>query len=224
MDPTRGTSVEPGSPDASPPATDAPADAPHVAPAPDPAVTPDVAPAPAAAPPADVDIGRRRFFRQFAGELVQTAATMAGAAQALQRASAEAAAGILDPATGAGMLAGFVEEEPAGAAAAGGPTGFRTPFREGPGVLYLIDQRRLPDVLLEIENRSAGEVAYSMRTMIVRGAPALGQVAAIGLALSRRAGPRVAAVRPARDAARRRQRPRPVAPDRGERRAGRSTG
>jgi methylthioribose-1-phosphate isomerase len=108
---------------------------------------------------------------------------MAGAAQALQRASAEAAAGILDPATGAGMLAGFVEEEP-GAAAPSGPTGFRTPFREGPGVLYLIDQRRLPDVLLEIENRSAGEVAYSMRTMIVRGAPALGQVAAIGLALS----------------------------------------
>ena len=65
-----------------------------------------------------MDLGRRRFFRQFAGELVQTAATMAGAAQALQRASAEAAAGILDPATGAGMLAGFVEEEPAAAAAA----------------------------------------------------------------------------------------------------------
>ncbi len=107
---------------------------------------------------------------------------MAGAAQALQRASAEAAAGILDPATGAGMLSGFVEEE--APAAAIGPTGFRTPFREGPGVLYLIDQRRLPDTLLEVENRSAGEVAYSMRTMIVRGAPALGQVAAIGLALS----------------------------------------
>ena len=151
-------------------------------PAPDPAPTPDLPPA-AATAPADVDLGRRRFFRQFAGELVQTAATMAGAAQALQRASAEAAAGILDPATGAGMLAGFVEEEPA-AASGRGPTGFRTPFREGAGVLYLIDQRRLPDALLEIEYRSAGEVAYSMRTMIVRGAPALGQVAAIGLALS----------------------------------------
>ena len=41
---------------------------------------------------------------------------MAGAAQALQRASAEAAAGILDPATGAGMLSGFVEEEAPAAA------------------------------------------------------------------------------------------------------------
>ena len=183
MDPTRGTSAEPGSPpDASPRASDAIADAPVPAAdaaAADAAAATDAAPA----PPEGVDLGRRRFFRQFAGELVQTAATMAGAAQALQRASAEAAAGILDPATGAGMLSGFVEEEPA-ATAATGPTGFRTPFREGPGVLYLIDQRRLPDTLLEIENRSAGEVAYSMRTMIVRGAPALGQVAAIGLALS----------------------------------------
>ena len=43
--------------------------------------------------PEPVDLGRRRFFRQFAGELVQTAATMAGAAQAIQRASVEAAAG-----------------------------------------------------------------------------------------------------------------------------------
>ncbi|HET9613581.1 MAG TPA: hypothetical protein VFP22_02115, partial [Candidatus Limnocylindrales bacterium] len=43
-------------------------------------------------------LARRRFFRQFAGELIQTAATVAGAAQALQRASAEAAGAILDPA------------------------------------------------------------------------------------------------------------------------------
>ncbi len=39
-------------------------------------------------PGADVDLGRRGFFRAFAGELFQTAATVAGAAQALQRASA----------------------------------------------------------------------------------------------------------------------------------------
>ncbi len=165
MDPTRGTSAE--SPGGSPP-TDTAAD---------PATPPPDAP-PA---PEGVDLGRRRFFRQFAGEIVQTAATMAGAAQALQRASAEAAAGILDPATGAGMLAGFVEEEPT---APTGPTGFRTPFREGPGVLYLIDQRRLPDALVEVENRTAGEVAFSLREMIIRGAPAMGQAAAIGLALS----------------------------------------
>ena len=50
--------------------------------------------------------------------------------------------------------------------------------------LYLIDQRRLPDALIEVENRSAGEVAFAIREMVVRGAPAIGQVAAIGLAMS----------------------------------------
>jgi methylthioribose-1-phosphate isomerase len=149
--------------------------------------TPDTVPsgeAPEATPsttePTPVDLGRRRFFRQFAGEIVQTAATVAGAAQALQRASAEAAAGILDPETSAAML-GLADEAPTEPSA---PTGFRTPFREDGGSLFLIDQRRLPDVLVEVENRSAGEVAYSIREMIVRGAPAIGQVAAIGLAMS----------------------------------------
>jgi methylthioribose-1-phosphate isomerase len=127
-----------------------------------------------------VDLGRRRFFRQFAGEIVQTAATVAGAAQALQRASAEAAAGILDPDAGAAIL-GLTDVAPTAPTA---PTGFRTPFREDGGILYLIDQRQLPDVLVEVENKSAGEVAYSIREMIVRGAPAIGQVAAIGLAMS----------------------------------------
>jgi len=127
----------------------------------------------------EVDLGRRRFFRQFAGEIIQTAATMAGAAQALQRASAEAAGAILDP-DGGSALAGLQAEfagEPA-------PRGFRTPFREDGDVLYLIDQRHLPDALVEYDCRSAGEVAFAIREMIVRGAPAIGQVAAIGLAMT----------------------------------------
>lgn len=126
-----------------------------------------------------VDLGRRRFFRQFAGDIIQTAATMAGAAQALQRASAEAAGALLDPGGGS-ALAGLQAEfagEPA-------PRGFRTPFREDGDVLYLIDQRHLPDALVEYDCRSAGEVAFAIREMIVRGAPAIGQVAAIGLAMT----------------------------------------
>ncbi len=51
-------------------------------------------------------------------------------------------------------------------------------------MLYLVDQRRLPDELVEYQCRSAGEVAYAIREMVVRGAPAIGQVAAIGLAIS----------------------------------------
>jgi methylthioribose-1-phosphate isomerase len=128
------------------------------------------------------NLARRRFFRQFAGELIQTAATVAGAAQALQRASAEAAGAILDPPSAALRLDDAAQpSEPAPGAP---PTGFRTPFREGDGVLYLIDQRKLPDALVEVEVRNAPEAAAAIRQMVVRGAPAIGQVAAIGLALS----------------------------------------
>ncbi len=127
-----------------------------------------------------VDMGRRRFFRAFAGELIQTAATVAGAAQALQQASAEAAGAILNPEGTAARLATRPDDVPGVA----GASGFRTPFREDGGILYLIDQRRLPDELVEYPCRSAGEVAYAIREMVVRGAPALGQVAAIGLAMS----------------------------------------
>src|SRR4051812_39301814 len=134
----------------------------------------------------EVSIARRRFFRQFAGELFQTAATVAGAAQALQRASAEAAGAILDPA-GAEARFGAAATAPATPVASelpGAPTGFRTPFREDGGLLYLIDQRTLPDQLVEAEVRNAPEAATAIRQMVVRGAPAIGQVAAIGLALS----------------------------------------
>ena len=135
-------------------------------------------------PAAPTDVGRRRFFRSFAGEIFNTAATLAGAAQALQQISAEAAGAILNPAGSEILAESAVAGPDANPGAGVGPSGFRTPFREDDGVLYLIDQRRLPDALVEYPCRSAGEVAYAIREMIVRGAPAIGQVAAIGLALS----------------------------------------
>src|SRR4029079_12475970 len=110
----------------------------------------------------EVSLARRRFFRQFAGELIQTAATVAGAAQALQRASAEAAGAILDP-TSVAVLTGEVPPAPAGP-----PTGFRTPFREANGMLLVIDQRRLPDELVEVEVRNGPEAANAIRNMVVR--------------------------------------------------------
>src|SRR5439155_5203869 len=129
------------------------------------------------------NLARRRFFREFAGELFQTAATVAGAAQALQRASAEAAGAILDPVAAAARLESVAPPAPP-SPEGGPPTGFRTPFREGDGVLYVIDQRQLPDRLVEVDVHNAPEAARAIREMIVRGAPAIGQVAAIGLALS----------------------------------------
>lgn len=65
------------------------------------------------------------------------------------------------------------------------PTGFRTPFRfESDQVLLVIDQRTLPNALLELPVRSAHEGARVIREMAVRGAPAIGQVAGLSLALS----------------------------------------
>lgn len=54
---------------------------------------------------------------------------------------------------------------------------------DGPAVV-LLDQRRLPDEVVELRCSSAAEVADAIRTMAVRGAPAIGVAAAYGLALA----------------------------------------
>ena len=53
-----------------------------------------------------------------------------------------------------------------------------------PPRVVLLDQRRLPDEVVELECRSAGEVATAIATLAVRGAPAIGVAAAYGLALA----------------------------------------
>jgi methylthioribose-1-phosphate isomerase len=58
---------------------------------------------------------------------------------------------------------------------------------DGPKVV-LLDQRRLPDEEIELECRSAAEVATAIREMAVRGAPAIGVAAAYGLALAAERG------------------------------------
>jgi methylthioribose-1-phosphate isomerase len=50
--------------------------------------------------------------------------------------------------------------------------------------VVILDQRRLPDEVVELECRSAVEVADAIRTMAVRGAPAIGIAAAYGYALA----------------------------------------
>ncbi|MHB8469327.1 MAG: S-methyl-5-thioribose-1-phosphate isomerase [Gaiellaceae bacterium] len=54
---------------------------------------------------------------------------------------------------------------------------------DGPHVVVL-DQRRLPDEEVELVCSSAAEVAEAIRTLAVRGAPAIGVAAAYGLALA----------------------------------------
>ncbi|MGI0055354.1 MAG: S-methyl-5-thioribose-1-phosphate isomerase [Thermoplasmata archaeon] len=55
------------------------------------------------------------------------------------------------------------------------------------GVLHLIDQRRLPQRLVVRRLRHVEEVAEAIRTMAVRGAPAIGVAAGYGMALAARA-------------------------------------
>jgi methylthioribose-1-phosphate isomerase len=54
---------------------------------------------------------------------------------------------------------------------------------EGDAVV-LLDQRRLPDVVEEVRCESADAVAEAIKTMVVRGAPAIGVAAAYGIALA----------------------------------------
>src|ERR671919_2450646 len=50
--------------------------------------------------------------------------------------------------------------------------------------VVLLDQRRLPDELVELDCLSAADVAEAIRTLAIRGAPAIGVAAAYGLALA----------------------------------------
>ncbi|HEU5370865.1 MAG TPA: S-methyl-5-thioribose-1-phosphate isomerase [Gaiellaceae bacterium] len=51
-------------------------------------------------------------------------------------------------------------------------------------VVVLLDQRLLPGDVVEVRCATSGEVAEAIRTMVVRGAPAIGVAAAYGLALA----------------------------------------
>jgi methylthioribose-1-phosphate isomerase len=50
--------------------------------------------------------------------------------------------------------------------------------------VVLLDQRRLPDEAVDLVCTSSGEVAEAIRTLAVRGAPAIGVAAAMGYALA----------------------------------------
>ena len=56
------------------------------------------------------------------------------------------------------------------------------------GVLILLDQRVLPGVRRDVRCTNSAEVADAIRTMVVRGAPAIGITAAYGMALARMGG------------------------------------
>jgi methylthioribose-1-phosphate isomerase len=58
---------------------------------------------------------------------------------------------------------------------------------DGPKVV-LLDQRRVPDEVVELECRSVDELVVAIRELAIRGAPAIGVAAAYGLALAAKLG------------------------------------
>src|SRR5258706_730330 len=52
--------------------------------------------------------------------------------------------------------------------------------------IVMVDQRKLPGQEIYMRCRSAQDVARAIRTMVIRGAPAIGVAAAMGLALGMR--------------------------------------
>src|SRR3954447_5720284 len=54
--------------------------------------------------------------------------------------------------------------------------------------VVLLDQRRLPDEVVELECRTVPELADAIKTLAVRGAPAIGVAAAYGMALAQLRG------------------------------------
>src|SRR5918995_5206737 len=62
------------------------------------------------------------------------------------------------------------------------------PLRWQDGVLLVLDQRRLPSEEAWVRCRTAEQVADCIRSMVVRGAPAIGLAAAYGMALAAQAG------------------------------------
>ena len=135
------------------------------------------------------DLGRRRFFRQFAGEVATSVGSVLGAAQVLQQQSAEAAREL---------LAG---DEPAPVAAPPAPpptvpptqgalpdidaatAGYRAPLRWDGDVCWVVDQRRLPDILSDLEVRGAADAVTAINDAAITGGAVQAQLAAVTLAL-----------------------------------------
>ena len=135
------------------------------------------------------DPNRRRFFRQFAGDVMTSMSSVIGAAQLLQQESAAAArellgdadpeAAAVDPAIAGNGTAERVAPRAVPAAGAG----YRAAFRWDGDVCRVVDQRRLPDVLVDLEVVGAADGVAAVRDDAVVGSLAQAQLAAVTLAL-----------------------------------------
>ncbi|HEY3336164.1 MAG TPA: hypothetical protein VGK16_13110 [Candidatus Limnocylindrales bacterium] len=133
------------------------------------------------------DLGRRRFLRQFAGEVATSVGSVLGAAQVLQQQSADAARELLSgdepgaadtfTVAAAPRTAGALHDVDASTA------GYRAPLRWDGDVCWVVDQRRLPDVLSDLEVRGAADAVTAINDGAITGGAVQAQLAAVTLAL-----------------------------------------
>jgi methylthioribose-1-phosphate isomerase len=116
---------------------------------------------------------------------------VAGVANAVSQMPTNAAAGLMglglgDPQQGSARPAAgqSAARTPAPAPTSSAP--YRSPYRVDGDVLYLVDQRRLPEALEEQTCRRGSDVAFYLRAAAARGGPLMAQLAAYGLAMSAR--------------------------------------
>jgi len=147
---------------------------------------------PLVAPRADHDTGRRQFFRLFGKQAIQTVTQVAGVASAVSQMPTNAAAGLMglglgDPRQNAANLgAGSAAARPALFLPPAASAPYRSPYRVEGDILYLVDQRRLPDALEEQTCRRGSDVAFYLRAGAARGGPLMAQLGAYGMAMTAR--------------------------------------
>ena len=117
--------------------------------------------------------------------------SMMGAAQTLQESSAEAARELLGgpsvtattQTTAASPAGGVSSSTTAGVELDASTAGWRAPFRWDGDVCRIVDQRRLPDVLVDLELRGSADTVGAINDGALVGSAAQAQVAAVTLAM-----------------------------------------
>jgi hypothetical protein len=132
--------------------------------------------------PPPLDPARRTFIRQLAGDVVTSMGSMLGAAQLLQAESMEAAKGLLDPG-GPGGSGSSTGGSPIAPEVSAVNAGYRAPFRWDEDVIHVVDQRRLPDILADLQVHGAADAVTAINDGALVGAQVQAQVAAATLAL-----------------------------------------
>ena len=128
--------------------------------------------------------GRRGFFRTVAKDIVQTAEVALEVAASVSLAASEPASPIHPASPEGAPLTAEVPAAQVAERAPSAPSAIVRPFRVEGDVLLVVDERRLPDAVIEIECRSPIEVAREIRRRTLPGGTVPGQAAAMSLALA----------------------------------------